>query len=76
MGDCEVLDRVFPIGFPHHVEDHGPSHHFTTIPTAYGVASTDAATPRINPGGGASVRDSKGSAAVVRIRVRNDLRRG
>jgi hypothetical protein len=44
--------RVFPCGFPHHVEDLGPSHHFSRIPTAGGAASTVAALPRIVTAGG------------------------
>jgi hypothetical protein len=41
--------RVFSIGFPHDgfPQDFGLSHHFTGIPTAYGIASAVAAQPRI-----------------------------
>ena len=38
---------VFPSGFPRHVADLGPIHHFTVIPTAGGAASAAAAQPRI-----------------------------
>jgi len=41
-GDCEVLDRDFSPGFPHHVEDHGPSHHFTPITTTSKATSATA----------------------------------
>jgi len=43
---------VFPSGFPHHVEELGPSHHFARIPTADGAASAAAALPRIVTAGG------------------------
>ena len=56
-GDCEERRRVFPSGFPRHVEDFGPSHIFTVIPTAGGAASAAAAQPRIETAGGAVVRD-------------------
>ena len=46
-GDCGMRRRVFTCGFPHHVEDHGPSHRLTVIPTAGGAASAAAAQPRI-----------------------------
>ena len=50
--------RVFTCGFPYHVEDHGPSHHLTVIPTAGGAASAAAAQPRIGATrGGVAVRD-------------------
>ncbi len=39
--------RVFPNGFPHHVEDFDPSHHFARIPAVGGAASAAAALPRI-----------------------------
>jgi len=39
----------FSRGFPHHVEDHGPSHHFRSISSACGAASAAAAYPRIEP---------------------------
>ncbi len=44
--------RIFPWGFPHHVEDLGPSHHFSRIPTTGGATSTVAALPRIVTAGG------------------------
>ena len=47
MGDRGMRRRVFTCGFPHHVEDFGPSHHLSVIPTACGAASTAAAQPRI-----------------------------
>jgi hypothetical protein len=56
-GACKVWRGVFPSGFPHHVEDLGPSHHFARIPTAGGAASAAAALPRIVPAGGAVIRD-------------------
>ena len=60
-GACKLRRRVFPSGFPHHVEDFGPSHHFSRIPTAGGAASTAAAQPRIAAAGrGAVVRDLEG----------------
>jgi hypothetical protein len=46
---AEGLRRVFTGGFPHHVEEFIPSHPFTVIPTAGGVASAAAAEPRIEP---------------------------
>ena len=46
-GACELRRRVFPSGFPHHVEDFDPSHHFARIPTAGGATSAAAALPRI-----------------------------
>ena len=47
MGACELRRRVFPSGFPYHVEDFDPSHHFARIPTAGGAASAAAALPWI-----------------------------
>ena len=43
MGACDLRRRVFPSGFPHHVEDFEPSHNFARIPTACGAASAAAA---------------------------------
>ncbi len=45
---------------PHHVEDHGPIHHFTVIPTAGGATSAAAAKPRIAAAGGGSQSRSQG----------------
>jgi hypothetical protein len=74
-GACELRRRVFPSGFPHHVEDFDPSHHFARIPTAGGAASAAAAPPRIvTARGGAIVRESTVSTAGIRIRVRKALR--
>ena len=52
---------VFPSGFPRHVADLGPIHHFTVIPTAGGAASAAAAKPRIAAAGGAASHDRKGA---------------
>ena len=41
---CHI--KILPFGFPLHVEDHGPSHHFALMPTAGGAASAAAAQPR------------------------------
>ena len=41
--------RVFTGGFPRHVEEFIPSHPFTVIPTACGVASAAAAELQIEP---------------------------
>ena len=51
----------FPAVSPHHVEDHGPIHHFTVIPTAGGATSAAAAKPRIAAAGGAASHDRKGA---------------
>ncbi len=77
-GACEMRREVFPSGFPHHVEDFNPSHHFARIPTACGAASAAAALPRIMTagGGGAVVRDSTVLTAGIRVRVRKALRTG
>ncbi len=57
-GACIMRRRVFPSGFPHHVEDFGPTHHFSRIPIAGGAASSGAAQPRVAAAGrGAVVRD-------------------
>ena len=69
MGECKERRGVFPSGFPYHVEDICPSHIFTIIPTAGGEASTAASIGRRGEGG-AIVRYSKRSTAVVRVRVR------
>ena len=47
---------VFPNGFPHHVQDSGPSHHFKAVPTAGGTSSAAAAQSRIEPAGGGGER--------------------
>ncbi len=77
-GDCEVLEGRggFPKGFPYHVEDFGPSHHFIAIPTACGATSAAAVHPRIVTDGGVAVRDSTVSTTAIRVRVLNALRRG
>ena len=36
QGRLKSAKRGFPIGFPHHVEDFGPSQHFAAIPTVGG----------------------------------------
>ena len=59
-GACEVWRVFFPSGFPHHVEDLGPSHHFARIPTACGAASAAAALPRIVTAGGGGRTGSYG----------------
>jgi len=41
--------RVFTDGFPHHVEGFIPSHPFTVIPTAGGIALAAATKPHIEP---------------------------
>ncbi len=47
---AEGRRRVFIDGFPHHGEEFIPSHPFTCIPTASGVAlSAAAAEPQIEP---------------------------
>ena len=46
---AEGRRRVFTDGFPHHVEEFIPSHPFTVILTAGGVASAAAAGPQIEP---------------------------
>jgi hypothetical protein len=69
--------RVFPCGFPLHVENHGSSRHFALIPTASGAASAASAYPRIAAtGGGVAVRDSKRSTTEVRVRVSDTKRMG
>ncbi len=74
-GACNLRRRVFPSGFPHHVEDFDPSHHLARIPTAGGAAPAAAALPRfMTAGGGAIVRDSTVSTAGIRVRVRKALR--
>ncbi len=53
--------EVFPCGFLHHVEDFGPSHHYTLILTAGVATSAAAAKPQIKvAGGGAALRDLRG----------------
>ena len=47
QGRLRHEEEGFPSGFPHHVEDFDPSHHFARIPTAGGAASAAAALPRI-----------------------------
>ena len=51
-GDCVVPEGGFLCNFLHHVEDSGPSHHYTIKPTAGGAASAAAAQPRIAADGG------------------------
>ena len=60
QGRLQNARGIFPCGFPHHVEDHDPIHHFTAIPTACGVAPAAAAPPRIVAVGGAASHDRKG----------------
>jgi len=47
LGAIEECRGIFFSGFPRHVEDFGPSHHFAAIPTASGAASAAAELPRI-----------------------------
>ena len=65
---CKI--RFFSRGFPHHVEDHGPSHPFMAIPTVGGVVSAAVAQPRIEPaGGGGGVREYAIRRGQPRFRV-------
>ena len=59
----------------HHVEDYGPLHLFTAIPTASGATSTTTAQPRIGVAGERSNRTgSHGLTAVIRVRVHATMR--
>jgi len=76
MGYPRIISSCIPApssGFPHHVKDFSPSHIFTVIPTAFGEASQPQHGRGSRPPEGAIVRVSKGSTAVVRVRVRYPL---
>jgi len=68
--DCEERRGVFTGGLPHHVEDVISSRIFIVIPTACGEASQPRHNRGSRPSGEAIIRDSKGSTAVIRVRVR------
>jgi len=72
-----MLEEDFPLRFPHDVEDHGPTHYFTAIPTAGGAASATAAHPRIVAAGGVANHDRKwvnrGSTSTDTVTLRRKV---